>query len=742
MRWSRSWTIGSLLALSVVAAIPIEAALLAVDTPDDAVDTAVGDGVCATAAGRCSLRAAVQEANARPGPDEIALPAGHYTLEGPGTSSAGAVLAPEDDLVIRGSGAATRIDAGGRGGIFDVAAEGARLALRGLRIEGGSSTAVRCGGGARCEFGGVRLTDNAGDAVVDCRAARSCRFDGVLIDDNPAGIGIACGDCTIRDSRIEGNAGAGIEVGGAAVSLGGSTVAGNGGAGVRGSKQSRSLEVVDSTVRENRAGGIDVGGRLSVLRSAIVGNERSDDCGGGIRLQGGRISGSTLIASTVSGNRAPRGGGICLLWLGGNVNPFLSILSSTITANRADAAGGLLVVGELQHIGPPGPGFVLEKSILAGNEAALVPDCAAGALRRTGARSAESLGWNLVGIAEGCLMSPAEGDLLGSVAEPIDPRLEVLADDGGPTPTHAPRGDSPALDRIPADACASSPILVPVYAQHRVRIAPETRFDRTGIRAAEDTRWIVFSGWFEFSRPIGSREALLSVGDAAVGEFLRISREDDGRLGIEIRSAAGEGLLSATSHQVISSDEMHSLVLGYNTGIQALDAFLDDEELTFDARYGSDAPIPYASLDGATWSLFARYDGSGEGFVGRVGDVWMDDDFLSVDSGAQRYDFYDLNNRPRDLGVDARERTKRGVHPPLLYLGHTMRAEDWNAGENRGRGGSFRVRGGVRDAPDAPVRPAKIVDQRGTSRPQGGGCEIGAVERTPGDAGRPLRSEH
>ena len=137
--------------------------------------------------------------------------------------------------------------------------------------------------------------------------------------------------------------------------------------------------------------------------------------------------------------------------------------------------------GELQHIGPPGPGFQLEGSILAGNEAGLVDDCVAPALRRTGAPSAESLGWNLVGDATGCGMVSEEGDRLGTAAEPIDPLLGDLADNGGPTPTHALEPGSPALDRIPAEACASSRILVPTYVQHSVRTTPEARFE-DGVR--------------------------------------------------------------------------------------------------------------------------------------------------------------------------------------------------------------------------------------------------------------------
>ena len=42
-----------------------------VNTTDDLPDATPGDGICATSAGTCSLRAAIDEANRRNGDDEI-----------------------------------------------------------------------------------------------------------------------------------------------------------------------------------------------------------------------------------------------------------------------------------------------------------------------------------------------------------------------------------------------------------------------------------------------------------------------------------------------------------------------------------------------------------------------------------------------------------------------------------------------------------------------------------------------
>lgn len=86
------------LALTVPAA-PATAATMTVDDPGTAADASPGDGVCATAGGTCTLRAAVEEANATTGPDTIDLPAGSYSV--------GSRLLIEGDTTIRGDSAAT-----------------------------------------------------------------------------------------------------------------------------------------------------------------------------------------------------------------------------------------------------------------------------------------------------------------------------------------------------------------------------------------------------------------------------------------------------------------------------------------------------------------------------------------------------------------------------------------------------------------------------------------------------------
>jgi hypothetical protein len=139
---------------------------------------------------------------------------------------------------------------------------------------------------------------------------------------------------------------------------------------------------------------------------------------------GGLIGYMTVVNSTISGNGSDSvsGGGIS------NAGS-LTVNNSTITANTARNGGGINNVYN--------PGFTslqLSNSIVAGNSAWLGgPDCKGASMT--------SLGHNLIGNTGGCDFPTAPGDLTNVSAE-----LDVLADNGGPTQTHALLESSPAID--------------------------------------------------------------------------------------------------------------------------------------------------------------------------------------------------------------------------------------------------------------------------------------------------------
>jgi hypothetical protein len=121
-----------------------------------------GIGACEIAPGddRCTLRAAIMEANARPGKDRIIVPSGTYLLSTAAIVDDHAIFGDldiTDDLVIEGAGVgATILDGNDRDRVFDV--HGVRVELSGLSLRNGNTVEVGEPGGAVRSSGHLSLT--------------------------------------------------------------------------------------------------------------------------------------------------------------------------------------------------------------------------------------------------------------------------------------------------------------------------------------------------------------------------------------------------------------------------------------------------------------------------------------------------------------------------------------------------------------------------------------------------------
>ena len=185
------------------------------------------------------------------------------------------------------------------------------------------------------------------------------------------------------------------------------------------------LELLNATLSNNKA--VDGGaiansfGTLTINASTLNGNSASGN-GGGIRSDTtlGLLGSSTvLLNSTLSGNTAGGfGGGLF------NGAGLTEIGSTTITLNVAPSGKG----GGVTSAGNVLASTKISNSILAANVGADVGTTVAGVL------SLLSGGNNLLGIGNNGLL----GFLLGSdLRNIVDAKLGPLADNGGPTQTHA-----------------------------------------------------------------------------------------------------------------------------------------------------------------------------------------------------------------------------------------------------------------------------------------------------------------
>ncbi len=257
------------------------AAGFVVNSTGDASDSNPGDGVCADGSGNCTLRAAVEEANALTGSDTITLTAGSvYTL------TLGQ-LSINSQIVIAGEGATVTADGASR--VFYVAGTG-NLSLKNITVRDGFS-----------EVGGGILVDSGGALNVLNSAIISNTSTGA-----GGGISNYFGTINIANSTISGNRAYG--------NGGGIDQRGFSGSGVG---NLTNVTIVNNTSDWDGSGGGDGGGiytlssLLNLKNSLVAANSvgptgyfTEPDC---LNLFGLTSLGYNLIGATDNGTLFPPG---------------------------------------------------------------------------------------------------------------------------------------------------------------------------------------------------------------------------------------------------------------------------------------------------------------------------------------------------------------------------------------------------------------------------------------------------
>jgi hypothetical protein len=178
--------------------------------------------------------------------------------------------------------------------------------------------------------------------------------------------------------------------------------------------------VSDNFARSGDGGGLNVRG-VRLIGSTVSGNIAGGS-GGGINA-----SGVYLANTTVAANFAGLGGGGILASEG-------TLLHVTIAENIASDGGGIFRVASFE-------GLSVANTLIARN------------LVRVGGTGPDvngdftSLGHNLIGDGSGSDDFTGAGDQVGTAANPIDPKLGPLRNNGGRTQTHALLAGSPAIDK-------------------------------------------------------------------------------------------------------------------------------------------------------------------------------------------------------------------------------------------------------------------------------------------------------
>lgn len=467
-RWGRRH-IGA--ALVLVVAVGCSGSLTVDRTDDDLGASACFEGV----PNDCSLRGAILNANRTSGPATIVVPAGTYplTLAGPNEDSAeSGDLDVTDDVTIQGvadsSGARPTIgtDYYNLDRVFDVDPARAHVSvvLTGLEILGalfipteseplvdfpyGAAIAnfgadltvdgtwirpgLAAGGAGIYNEATLRLTDSVIGSTYVQRAMPSTFVAGAAIANGDPVSGAAGGAVTIERSRILGVATYRTGGGDAEVVEGGAIYNGAGG----------TMVMRESTIDGSS---IESWPWLFPLRCgpAIHGGAIANR--GELWIEASTLSHASLRTPTQVGCES-RGG--ALFNAGG-----AALVNVTLSGNRATESGGAIHnVGTmaLAHVS------VLDSVAGTGGPGDVAIAAAAGSLEVASSLIANGCAGSAVISDGGNLETP--GDTCGfdqptDLTGVADPRVAPLADDGGPTWTHALLAASPAIDLGIEAAC-------------------------------------------------------------------------------------------------------------------------------------------------------------------------------------------------------------------------------------------------------------------------------------------------
>ena len=416
-----------------------------VNSTKDAPDQTDVDGKCLATNGKCTLRAAVTEANVQPGPDTIKLPNGTFKLTIPGATG---VQQGDLDVLeavnIQGKSAAkTKIRQTVADRIFEIDGGLGETTVRGVTLTGGRAETF---GGAiyasspldieRSRLVGNRVhsVDPTGayGGAVDAYPSLTMNRDvvsgntatsrqntadggGVQFLGFGAGNSLSMNRTVIRDNAVKIKGAGSDAVGGGLASSGVG-------------------EVQRSTIAGNRAvhaGGIfENGDQTLTVSHSLIADNRAADAGGALQASAMVVTDSTITGNRVTGKLGSGGGGI--FRFAGTI----VVLNSTVAGNRSTlGATDIESNDSSDHAGE-----VVVRGSIVGADASGIACSSLGSTP-----SIHSLGYN-VGSDGSCHLS-VTGDVNHK-----NPKLKPLAGNGGPTKTMALKKGSPALGRV-ASGC-------------------------------------------------------------------------------------------------------------------------------------------------------------------------------------------------------------------------------------------------------------------------------------------------
>jgi len=461
----------------------LSAATFVVNSPADVHDSNHGDGICETALHNhiCTLRAAVEEANALAGADKITLQANvtyHLSLTET-LSNITSDLIFTDSVTITGAGPnSTILDGNGTGHrvltVFKcvgnvtkpnssecVTGGDISVSISGITIKNGLAAYVSGtydgSGGAGIFNLGILTLDNV--AVTDNTASGLNDWGGGIYNAGPL---------TMTNSLIANNkTGAHNAYGGGmynqdAMTMTNCTISGN--------------STYGGPSSPGQGGGLFLIGKATTIRNSTISDNRAV-VGGGIYHGGYPLA---LINDTISGNSSDGNGGG--LHNGGGTTGLFNVTVTQNLANADDSGGG--VGGGISN----GSGTLTVINSIIADNTLIIPTLPYPTLDTDEcAGTITSQGYNIM------VWVNSSNCTVGGPYSTDDPQLGALQFNGGPTRTHAIFPGSSALDTGNPAGCTDD-LGAPITADQRGVHRPHGPACDIGAFESDD---IIFRNGFE-----------------------------------------------------------------------------------------------------------------------------------------------------------------------------------------------------------------------------------------------------
>lgn len=285
------------------------AAGFTVNSTADTSDNVPGDGLCDDGSGQCTLRAAIEEANALAGTDVITLPAGTYTL-------ALGELNITSDIVIQGADAV--VDANLNSRVFKIVGSNT-VTLNNLTIQNGLAES---GGGIYHDGGNVTLTS----VTVTLNTA-----NGIIYPDGGGGIYNKSGSINLLNTHVFSNE----------AYLNGGGIYNQGHLLWNGGQLFNNQAV--ASIGSAGGGLFNADGALADLHNLHIANNSSTQSGGGILSAGWLTITESVVESNLTGSNVGNplmltgGGG---LGIDSGIKAIAVLRNVIIRNNQSEYSGG------------------------------------------------------------------------------------------------------------------------------------------------------------------------------------------------------------------------------------------------------------------------------------------------------------------------------------------------------------------------------------------------------------------